>query len=200
MLTTSGVLLLADAGLTLAWQEPVSAVIGWRSQSALEDKLAALPAPGGGLGKRALEAAAKRALDRSSPGDPLGRIELPTLDRKYVFVEGTDEASLRKGPAHYPDTPLPGQPGTVALAGHRTTYLAPFRTIDRLERDEPITLKMPYATFTYEVERQEIVAPTQTSVTKRVGHDRLVLSACHPLYSAAQRIIIFARLTDVQPA
>lgn len=202
-MVTSGILLLADAGMTVAWQEPVSAVIGWRAQSALEDQLEqtrAEIAPDGALSPRELEAAAKRQAERTSPGEALGKIELPTLDRDYVMVEGTDEAPLRKGPGHYPDTPLPGQRGTVAVAGHRTTYLAPFRTIDRLKRGDSIVLDMPYGAFTYEVERQRIVPPTETSVTKRVGHDQLVLSACHPLYSAAERIIVFARLTDVEPA
>ncbi len=116
------------------------------------------------------------------------------------MVEGTDTATLRKGPGHYPETRLPGQGGTVGVAGHRTTYLAPFRTIDELRRGERIILEMPYATFTYRVQKQEIVEPTQTSVIDDVGYERLVLSACHPLYSAEQRIIVFARLARVEPA
>ena len=98
------------------------------------------------------------------------------------------------GPGHYPETPLPGARGTVAIAGHRTTYGAPFRRVDRLERGDPIELRMPYGRFTYRVERTRVVAPTATWVTRRVAYDRLVLTACHPLYSAAGRIVVFARL------
>jgi len=111
-----------------------------------------------------------------------------------VFVEGTAAPDLRRGPGHYPATPLPGQRGTVAIAGHRTTYGAPFHDVDQLRRGDRIELDMPYGRFTYRVERLRIVKPTAVEVTDAVGYDRLVLSACHPLYSAAQRIIVFARL------
>jgi sortase A len=110
-------------------------------------------------------------------------------------VQGTDTDSLRKGPGHYPDTSFPGEGGTVAIAGHRTTYGAPFNQIDKLRSGDEIVLDMPYGKFSYAVDRTKIVNPTDLGVTKRVpGREQLVLSACHPLYSAAQRIIVFARL------
>ena len=87
----------------------------------------------------------------------------------------------------------------MAIAGHRTTYLAPFRHIDALGQGDQILVKMPYARFTYVVQRRKIVLPTALWVLRNVGYDRLVLSACNPLYSAAQRIIVFARLQEVQP-
>ncbi len=200
VMMTSGVLLLADAILTVAWQEPISAVIALSQQSNLEDELEAQASPAGGgkLTDAKLEGLAER-YEREA-GEAWGRIELPTLGRDYVVVEGTDEAPLRKGPGHYSETPAPGHGGTVAIAGHRTTYLAPFRTIDQLEQGDEIVVEMPWARFTYAVEDQEIVEPTQTEVTDRVGHERLVLSACHPLYSAAQRIVVFAELEDVERA
>lgn len=126
---------------------------------------------------------------RRSGGSSCRRSSAP-----YVVVEGTDRATLRKGPGHYPDTPVPGQGGTVAIAGHRTTYLAPFRPLDKLRPGDAIVVRMPYGRFTYRVERTRIVPPTATWVTHRVAYDRLVLTACHPLYSAAQRIVVFARL------
>jgi sortase A len=203
VMTTSGILLLADAGLTLAWQEPISSLIASTQQSALADELDERPAPDGrdgrDLSKAELVRLAERYEDRIESGDAWGRVELPTLDREYVVIEGTEEAPLRRGPGHYPETPNPGHGGTVAIAGHRTTYLAPFRTIDQLEEGDEVVVEMPWARFTYAVEKQEIVEPTQTEVTRKVGHERLVLSACHPLYSAAQRIIIFAELEDVEP-
>ena len=83
----------------------------------------------------------------------------------------------------------------MAIAGHRTTYLAPFRHIDELKPGDQIVLRMPYAQFTYDVQYHQIVAADRLWVTQNVGYERLVLSACNPLYSAAQRIIVFARLS-----
>jgi sortase A len=186
VMTLSGVLLIADAGVTLAWQEPLSALMADREQATLERELADPP-------RRVVER-------RPLRGDSIGRIALPAIDRSYFMVEGTDTDTLRKGPGHYPKTPLPGEPGTVGIAGHRTTYGAPFRNIDRLDRGDRIVLEMPYATFTYRVERTRIVEPTEVSVTDPVGYRRLILSACEPLYSAAQRIVVFARQVDRGPA
>ncbi len=122
------------------------------------------------------------------------------IGASYDVVQGTDTSSLEKGPGHYPATAFPGLGQTVAIAGHRTTYLAPFRHIDALRPGDRILLKMPYAQFTYVVQYHRIVLPTALWVTKNVGYDRLVLSACNPLYSAAQRIIVFARLSQMVPA
>jgi sortase A len=190
--------------VTLIWQEPVSAVYARLQQDRLADQLEELErAPLEPAEQRALEkipdpgrrlAFRARALERRlEPGDPMGRIVMPAIGVSEVFVEGTAAGDLRTGPGHYPQTPLPGERGTVAIAGHRTTYGAPFRDVDKLERGDRIELRMPYGRFTYRVERTRIVEPTETSVIDRVDHDRLVLSACHPLYSAAQRIIVFAR-------
>ena len=181
VMTVSGVLLIADAGVTLAWQEPISALLAERDQDDLGRKLENPPA---------------RVLRRQPlPGDAIGKIELPPLARSYFVVEGTKAEDLRKGPGHYAETPLPGEPGTVAIAGHRTTYGAPFRHIDDLKPGDPIVLRLPFGTYTYRVERSRIVEPTALWVKRRVGYDRLVLTACHPLHSAAKRIVVFARFT-----
>jgi sortase A len=116
-----------------------------------------------------------------------------------VFVQGTDESSLELGPGHYPETAMPGQGKTVAIAGHRTTYLAPFRHIDSMKQGDKITLKMPYGTFVYAVQKTEIVDPSDVGVIHETGYERLVLSACNPLYSAAERYIVFARLVRSEP-
>jgi len=180
VLIVSGALMLSDAGATLLWQEPVSWLVAEREQGQLEEAFASPP---------------KRVLARKPlPGDAIGRIAIPRLDREYFVIEGTETEDLRKGPGHYEDTPLPGERGTVAIAGHRTTYGAPFRTIDQLDPEDEITIEMPYGTFTYEVEKTKIVEPTELSVLRKVRYDRLILSACHPLYSAAQRIVVFAKL------
>ena len=203
----SGVLLLVDAGLTLAWQEPISALTAARSQAVAEDQLdrqmAAFERERSASTARAdpaaLREAASRFRRRLQPGRAIARISLPSLKRQYVMVQGTDTGSLRKGPGHYPETPLPGQGGTIGIAGHRTTYLAPFRTIDRLRRGQRIVVTMPYGRFTYRVRRTRIVRPTDVWVKQDVGYEQLILSACHPRYSAAKRIVVFARLVGAAP-
>ena len=209
VLIAAGTLLLADAVVTLLWQEPVSALYGRVQQGRLEDRLAQLErAPVAAVDQRALAAldegrrvafAARSLGRRSRAGDPLGRIRMPSIGVSQVFVDGTGAGALRTGPGHYPGTPLPGQRGTVGIAGHRTTYGAPFHDLDELRRGDRIELAMPYGRFEYRVERTRIVPPTATEVTDRVGFDRLILSACHPLYSAAQRIVVFARQVRVVP-
>jgi sortase A len=134
-----------------------------------------------------------------SAGDAIGRIVISRIGASFDVVQGTDTSSLEKGPGHYPDTAFPGLGQTVAIAGHRTTYLAPFRHIDSLRHGDRIVLKMPYGRFTYVVQYRKIVLPTALWVTRNTGYDRLVLSACNPLYSAAQRIIVFARLQGLVP-
>jgi sortase A len=189
VMIVSGALLIADAAITLLWQEPVSAVVAERQQNQLEKELLDPPPE---VAKRIRE---KRPL----PGDAIGEIVLPSLDKRYFLVEGTDTGNLRKGPGHYPDTPLPGERGTVAIAGHRTTYGAPFRDIDDLTRGQRIVISMPYGRYLYRVDKQQIVDDSALWITDAVGYDRLVLSACHPLYSATQRLAVFARLVQRLP-
>lgn len=208
VLIVAGVLMIADAGITLAWQEPVSALLARIEQNKLSGQLDEIEAaPPTRVQQRVLRALdtqrrriaflAREARRTAQTGDPIGRIAIPKIGADFVVVQGTDSATLRKGPGHYPSTTFPGLPGTVAIAGHRTTYLAPFRKVDDLKHGDPIVLTMPYGRFTYAVERTQIVKPTALWVTRDVGYQRLVLSACHPLYSAAQRIIVFARLEQV---
>lgn len=211
VLIISGVLMLVDAGLTLVWQEPVSAIYAKIQQGRLGNDLDKLkraePSPVELDALKSLQddrrrmAFLARALKRKTdPGDAVGRIRIPKIGASYVIVNGTGADDLRKGPGIYDQTPFPGAPGTVGIAGHRTTYLAPFRKIDDLKRGDTVRIEMPsYGDFRYEVERTRIVAPTEVSVVRRVSYDRLVLSACHPLYSAAKRIVVFARLVESVP-
>lgn len=210
LLLVVGGLLLADAAVTLLWQEPVSALYSRLQQGKLDDKLAHLDdTKPNAVDRRVLSrlgtldrrlAYAARALSRrTGDGQPLGRIRIRKIGVSKVVVAGTDTSSLRLGPGHYPGTPLPGARGTVAIAGHRTTYGAPFRHLDRLAHGDRVELRMPYGTFVYSVEQRRIVAPTAVWVTHRASYDRLILSACHPLYSAAKRIVVFARLVKARP-
>jgi sortase A len=179
VMMVSGALLITDAVLTLVWQEPVSAFLAAREQDGLKEALFDPP---------------QRVLRREPlEGDAIARIVIPAIGVSEYVVEGTDTGDLRKGPGHYPETPLPGEQGTSAIAGHRTTYGAPFRDIDDLRPGQRIRIDMPDGTFLYRVERVRIVDDQDLSVLEPVGYRRLMLSACHPLYSAAERVIVFAR-------
>jgi sortase A len=210
VLILSGLLLVLDVGVTLVWQEPVTAAIGLVLRSGVDQRyLSYRTAPLSNVDQHALgglrsidrriKYLARRERDQVNTGDALGRIEIPRIGASYTVIQGTDELSLEKGPGHYPATALPGMGLTVAIAGHRTTYLAPFRHIDALKPGDAIVVKMPYGKFTYDVQYHRIVVPTALWVTHNVGYERLVLSACNPLYSAAQRIIVFARLQSFEP-
>lgn len=210
VLLVTGALMMADAGLTIVWQEPVSAFYAHLNQRGLRDdlrdlerseptrvELRALRSLGDETRRMAFLA---RALKRSAKsGDAVGRIRIRSIDASYVVVDGTGSKPLRKGPGIYDQTPFPGASGTVGIAGHRTTYGAPFRELDKIDPGDEIEVEMPYGTFEYAVERTRIVDPSNVAVINRVSYDRLVLSACHPLYSAAQRIVVFARLVRSEP-
>ncbi len=209
ILIISGVLMLSDAGLTLVWQEPVSAVYARILQGGLGDDLRELELAKpsrldlAALRKLATEKRRMAFLARGLRSDldrgaAAGRLRIDRIKANYVLVNGTDTVSLRKGPAIYDDVPFPGAPGTTAIAGPRTTYGAPFRNIDKIRKGDELVVEMRYGTFTYEVEKTRIVKPTALEVIRRVSYDRLVLSACHPLYSAAKRIIVFGRLVAAQ--
>jgi sortase A len=209
LLVAAGALAVGDAVATVAWQEPVSAFWAGRQQHALQGEVAQLDrafaeqAPAAVTtprdpGTRMRAAAA--TLDRTTRAHrPLGRLEIPRLHAGYVVVQGTNAASLRRGPGHYAGTALPGEPGTVGIAGHRTTYGAPFRHLDALRAGDAITMTMPYGRFVYRVEGTRIVKPEDVSTLRGVGRQRLVLTACHPLYSAAQRLVVLARLDRAAP-
>ena len=143
VMIVSGTLLIADAAVTLLWQEPVSAFVAERHQGKLETAYFDPP----------------RRVVRREPleGDAIARIAIPAIGVSEYVIEGTDLGSLRRGPGHYPETPLPGDPGTVAIAGHRTTYGAPFREIDQIDPGDRIVVDMPDGRFVYRVERTVIV-------------------------------------------
>jgi sortase A len=205
VLVVAGLALLADVALTLAWQEPISALRARSAQRTLAHELRGLelatpPAPAGH--PRSVRAAA-RAFGRREGrgGHALAELRIPRIGLRDVVVGGSDPADLRRGPGFLTTTALPGLGATTAIAGHRTTYGAPFRHLDALRRGDPITLRLPYGTFRYAVEGHRIVDPGDLAVLRTLGRDRLVLSACHPLYSAARRIVVTARLRDIgQPA
>ncbi|HEV7496396.1 class E sortase [Baekduia sp.] len=204
-----GVALLADGILTIVWQEPITALQQSHDQAALRTDLQGLQRTLAAAPKVARESSAARMrrqaltlLRAKRPdGSALGSVDIPRIGLKTVFVESTVHNALKKGPGHYRGTVLPGLYGTVGLAGHRTTYGAPFRRVDELSPGSRIILRMPYGRFTYKVTGSRITTPSDASaLVSHAGTRRLVLTACHPLYSAAKRIVVSARLVSATPA
>ncbi len=217
LLVATGALAVGDAVATVVWQEPISALWAAREQHALQDDLARLDATYATPAAATATSAATKTTDprrtaqariralahtlesRTTSGKPLGELRIPRIDAHFVVVQGTGSSSLHRGPGHYYGTALPGEDGTVGIAGHRTTYGAPFRHLDALRRGDPITMTMPYGRFVYRVEGTRIVKPQDVSTLRAIGRQRLVLTACHPLYSAAQRLVVIARLEQAAP-
>jgi len=133
-------------------------------------------------------------------GDVLGKIEIPKIGLSAYVIEGVGVDDLKNGPGHYPDTPLPGQKGNAAIAGHRSTYGAPFANVDDLHPGDPITVTTLQGSFIYTVTGQEIVSPDAVHVLDDKGSNELTLTACHPKYSASKRIVIHAKLEGVPAA
>ena len=133
-------------------------------------------------------------------GDPLTRLEIPTIDVDTVVVEGTSLAALRAGAGHFPETPLPGEAGNVAIAGHRTTYGRPFNRIDELNDGDEITLTTPLGRHTYKVVGQPgVVLPTQYAEVVDEYPSKgsfLTLTSCHPEGAATHRIVVRAKLVE----
>ena len=207
MLLTAGVVVLADVGVSLAWKEPVSSAYGWFKQisvgddvDALEEDFPEASGPNPAAVRRDAARLAKKLAATVGQGEGIGRMRIPAIDAEFAFIEGTDLGSLQEGPGHYSATDMPGQGGTVGIAGHRTTYLAPFRKIDQLGDGDEIYLEMPYATIVYTVDEARVVAPTQVGIVRERKHERLVLTACHPVYSAAERYAVFAGFDRIEPA
>ena len=222
-LVLAGAGLVADGVLTLTWQEPLGALRQAHAQGGLERRLldqerrwgvvaaarstlAPVPSAGGARARltpipqlarapdqEGLAAAFRREL---GDGDPVGRLQIPRLGVDEVVVHGTTPALLARAPGHYARTRLPGQGGTVGIAGHRTTHGAPLREADRLRRGDRIVLRTPYGRFAYAVTGTRIVAPSDVGVLRsRGGRERLVLTTCHPLRTSSQRLVVLARRT-----
>jgi sortase A len=127
-------------------------------------------------------------------GTAVAHIRIPRIGVDKIVVQGVGVPDLKKGPGHYPTSPLPGQPGNAAIAGHRTTYGAPFNRIDELKAGDEILITTLQGSFRYQVRQQLIVQPDQVDILKDFGDDRLTLTSCNPKYSARQRIVVVSAL------
>jgi len=202
-----GVLVVIYAGVILFWGDPVTALYAdWRQQGlsqTLNHEIAAWPRkPAIPIASESPHTAELRMLRQDAAkfkstlkgGQPFGRLIIGRIGLKVVVVQGTDWLhDLSQGPGHYSNTKFPGQGTTVAIAGHRTTFGAWFRHIDDIKDGDWITLQMPYATFHYRVQYHQVVPNTDWKIIRPQGYERLVLSACHPLYSSSHRWVVYAR-------
>jgi sortase A len=214
LLLALGVGVLGWVAVTLVWGDPVTSMYTAHQQHVLAGQLAreqrlwlsspvraraVADAPPVATRSRIIKDRALRFGRRLRDGAPIGRIVIPKIGLKMIVVEGTSEGDLAKGPGHYNTasgaaTALPGAGGVVAIAGHRTTFLHPFRYVDRLRPGDNVYLEMPYGTLRYRIYYQKIVASTDWSILNSRPYEKLVLSACHPIHSATHRIVTFARL------
>ena len=135
-------------------------------------------------------------------GHALGVIEIPKIGLRKVIVQGANPEELAMGPGHIPSTVMPGQPGTFAVSGHRTTHGRPFYRLNELAKGDTITIVTRYAIYTYKVTHLQVVAPTSVEVLDNVSgaggkpKAQIVLTTCNPRFSAAQRLVVFGDLSS----
>jgi sortase A len=204
----AGVLLLAWALVVWRWQDPFTALYTRYEQHKLGHQYAARVAhfhpPAlanvSVASERAAIAREARAYRLASRrGQVIGHIRIPHIGAKYWLVNGTDHDSLMKGPGRDLRTYMPGEGELIYIAGHRTTYLAPFSHIDDIVPGDRIWIELPYATFVYRMQYHVIVPADDLAVLKSHGREQLVLQACHPRFFATHRYLVYARLVQVQP-
>ena len=148
--------------------------------------------PGGIVATPATTPPALAPINMAVPADgaAMAEIQIPKIGVDKTVVQGVTLDQLKRGPGHYPGTPLPGQKGNAAIAGHRTTYGAPFHNIDQVGVGDEIIVVTTYGTFHYKVDSTQIVSPSASEVLLDKGDNRITLTACHPKYSAEKRIIV----------
>lgn len=209
----AGLLAAAWAFTVWRWQDPFTALYTSNQQQALEAdferNLVAYDPPvrRDGRGSRSAVAREQRLVRREArryrstlaTGDAVGRLRVPRLGLDVIVVDGTDSSTLTKGPGRYEGSYVPGEGELVYVAGHRTTYSAPFAHIDRLERGDVVTFDLPYARFTYRVRSHVIVAADDVDRLRSRGREVLALQACHPRFFASQRYIVYAEPVKVAP-
>jgi len=131
-------------------------------------------------------------------GSPVGTIYIPKISLSMVVVEGTDEPQLQLGPGHYPSTPLPGEAGNAAIAGHRTTYLAPFYNLDALVPGDTILVTTVQGTFLYQMTGNQVVDPSDVAVVAPTSTPQLTLTTCNPTWNSSHRMIVFGHLISTR--
>jgi sortase A len=208
VLIVAGTLTLVWAVVVWRWQDPFTALYTkWRQHqltSQYKERVRKFrPAP---VSTESL-AAERRDIARearsyrlnSTRGEAIGRIRVPRMGVNMILVDGTDHETLKRGPGRDLRTFMPGENRLVYIAGHRTTYLAPFSHIDSMRPGDRVTIAVPYGTFIYSVTHHRIVKATDLSVLRSPRHEVVELQACHPRFFASHRYIVYARLIRVEP-
>jgi sortase A len=206
-LAVAGLLAAAWAVTVWQWQDPFTALYTAHQQRNLVteyDREEADYRPPVSRRKprdplRGIRRAAARYRRQLERGDAVGRITVPRLDLNAIVVEGTDSASLTKGPGRYRRSYVPGEGELIYIAGHRTTYGAPLARIDRLRKGDEVTLVVPYGKFVYRVTGRAIVPADDIERLESAGREEVALQACHPRFFASQRYIVYARPISVTP-
>lgn len=207
VLAVTGALMLIWALVVWQWQDPFTALYTkWKQHELTSQYDERARSFEGSISSTSLAAeqasiarAARRYRISSKSGQAIGRLRIPHMGLNMIFVNGTDHETLKKGPGRDLRTFMPGENRLVYVAGHRTTYLAPFSHIDSLRAGDRITIEVPYGRFIYSVTRHRIVVATDLSVLRSPRHELLELQACHPRFFASHRYIAYARLIRVEP-
>ena len=197
LLVLAGLAMVAWTLAVWRWEDPFTSLYTAYEQrkldSSLDDRFAT-------FGVSTDTPASARRFRRSARiGEGIGRIEVPRLGLRMVLVFGTTHDALKRGPGLDPRTHFPGENRLVYVAGHRTTYSAPFSKIDSVRRGDEIRLEMPYGTFTYAVTGSRIVAASDVSVLRSKLFEQVVLQACHPRFFASERWLTYGRLVRAVP-
>jgi sortase A len=209
VMLVSGVALLVWVLVVWRWQDPFTALYTtWKQHqlsTSYERRAGEFEAPSfkataaSGVTAAQIRAAARRYRLESKRGQAVGRLRVPRLGLNMVLVEGTDHDSLKKGPGRDRRTYMPGEGQLIYIAGHRTTYLAPFAHIEQMKAGDAISLEVPYGTFRYRVFTHRIVNADDLAVLHSHGREIVELQACHPRFFASHRYIVYARLTQIDP-
>ena len=207
VLAAVGVLTLLWALLVWQWQDPFTGLYTrWKQHqlaSQYDKRTRSFQPTISGVTQAAERASiareAKRYRRDSTRGEVIGRLRVPRMGLNMLLVNGTDHETLKKGPGRDERTFMPGENRLVYIAGHRTTYLAPFSHIDRLRTGDRVTIEVPYGTFIYAITGHRIVKSTDLSVLHSPRHEVVELQACHPRFFASHRYIAYARLLRVEP-
>jgi len=198
LMIVAGVGTLAWAGLVWQWQDPATALMTALEQRGLDAELdrsfAAAGAQQVAIKPEDIATHAQQLKQGAKPGQAVGRLQIPRLGLDMAFVYGTDTESLKKGPGLDQRTFFPGMSKLVYIAGHRTTYGAPFSKIDHLRKGDEVTVKVPYGTFVYRVTGHRIVTANDLSVLNTKNFEQLALQACHPRFFATHRWITYGVL------
>jgi sortase A len=207
VMIVAGVLMLAWAVTVWQWQDPFTAVLHSRDQRSLErtferqlqrhDRPQVIASASPEEIRTSVAREAARWRKRNKEGGAIARLRVPRLGLTEIVVNGTAAKTLKRGPGRYLGTAMPGEGELVYIAGHRTTYGAPFAHITRLRPGDRVFLEMPYGTFEYAITGHRIVDAHNLSVLKSKGLEQVVLQACHPRFFASQRYLAYAKPVGV---